>query len=645
MKPVRYIFCSLLIVAALCVQCDLFQIYLYAFDDFWQTSFYVKADIDTQQMKEQIFESAIDYGLEVIYIDKTIEGDYHTRVDIYCSAAVEEMFAREYQISAGSFGSLFSGQADVTFHSVDELTREQMAKEPEGYFLLGQTENANTYKAALVDTYGGSIPRPRERDSIRESLVSLFWIWLVVGILIWLQTYYKTVRIRKEIVIRLSFGEPIGRIVMSQAVMDALWYTACFLVTSCVLHRVFNILFLIQYAVRALVIIILGEFLIYALLLRCDLKLGFSGVKMSQKLLDSSYVLKTACTFALAVSAASTLALWIKYSDMEKQKEFYEVRGDYYYLYLVGDSFSAADETWFYRNYFTMFDIQFSCGNGTYDMEHQDRLAVCINANLQDYLCENLPSVAEEIAQSRACLLIPEGMELSEESMDILIDSSADFANLEKQDVTILTYSDQTYIINYDVYRGYARSYCPVILYNNCIENERTIEQGRILFELNFGKTMMKINWDELDRFCVENDCRYVTENVWLTFEHQLLNLKRGAFMNMMLLIFQCVIELCLCAAIVRLEFETNRLEIVMKKILGYSVVERIGRQLILTMVSGAVGLVSAVVVYVVLGLDHVGFMCAIILLLMVAETAVIFRIFMNMEKESIQKTLKGGFL
>lgn len=645
MKPVRYIFCGLLIAAALCIQCDLFQIYLYAFDDFWQTSFYVKEDIDTQQMKEQIFESAKDYGLEVIYIDKTIKGDYHTWVDIYCSASAKKMFAGEYQLKEGSFGSLFSGQADVAFHSVDELTREQMAKEPEGYFLLGQTENAYTYKAALVDTYGGSIPRPRERDSIRESLVSLFWTWLAVGILIWLPTYYKTVRIRKEIVIRLSFGEPIGRLVLSQAVMDALWYSGCFLVTSCVLYRIFHILFLIQYAACALAIIILGEFLIYALLLRCDLKLGFSGVQMSRKLLDTSYVLKTALTFALAVSAASALALWIKYSDMEKQEEFYKAREDYYYLYLVGDAFSAADETWFYRNYFTMFDIQFSCGNGAYDMEHQDRLALCINANLQEYLCESLPSIAEKIEQSRACLLIPEGMELSEESMDILLDSSADFANLEKRDVTIVTYSDRAYIINYDVYKGYVRTYCPVILYNNCIENERSIERGRILFELNFGKAMMKINWDELDRFCVENECRYVTENVWLTFEHQLRNLKRGALMNMVLLIFQCVIELCLSVAIVRLEFETNRLEIVIKKILGYSVVERIGRQLILTMVSGVVGLVSAVVVYVVLGLEHVGFMCAVILLLMVIETAVVFKIFLNMENESIQKTLKGGFL
>lgn len=644
MKPVRYIFCGLLIAAALCIQCDLFQIYLYAFDDFWQTSFYVKEDIDTQQMKEQIFESAKDYGLEVIYIDKTIKGDYRTWVDIYCSASAKKMFAGEYQLKEGSFGSLFSGQADVAFHSVDELTREQMAKEPEGYFLLGQTENAYTYKAALVDTYGGSIPRPRERDSIRESLVSLFWTWLAVGILIWLPTYYKTVRIRKEIVIRLSFGEPIGRLVLSQAVMDALWYSGCFLVTSCVLYRIFHILFLIQYAACALAIIILGEFLIYALLLRCDLKLGFSGVQMSRKLLDTSYVLKTALTFALAVSAASALALWIKYSDMEKQEEFYKAREDYYYLYLVGDVFSAADETWFYRNYFTMFDIQFSCGNGAYDMEHQDRLAVCINANLQEYLCESLPSIAEKIEQSRACLLIPEGMELSEESMDILLDSSADFANLEKQDVTIVTYSDRAYIINYDVYKGYVRTYCPVILYNNCIENERSIERGRILFELNFGKAMMKINWDELDRFCVENECRYVTENVWLTFEHQLRNLKRGALMNMVLLVFQCVIELCLSVAIVRLEFETNRLEIVIKKILGYSVVERIGRQLILTMVSGVVGLVSAVVVYVVLGLEHVGFMCAVILLLMVIETAVVFKIFLNMENESIQKTLKGGF-
>ena len=75
MKFVRYLFSGLLIALALSIACDLFQIYLYDFEDFWQTSFYVKDEIDTEHMKEQIFESAKEYGLEVIYIDKCIEGD------------------------------------------------------------------------------------------------------------------------------------------------------------------------------------------------------------------------------------------------------------------------------------------------------------------------------------------------------------------------------------------------------------------------------------------------------------------------------------------------------------------------------------------------------------------------------------------
>ena len=183
MKSVRYIFSGLLIAVALLIGCDLFQIFLYDFEDFWQTSFYVQDGIGVEQMKEQIFDSAEKYGLEVIYIDKYIEGDYYTRIDVYCTPAAEEMFAREYQLSERHYGSLFSGESDVVFHTVEELSGERMQKEPEQYYILGCTENATAYKAELVDTYGGSLPRPKERDSMQEALKRLIWIWLVVGIL------------------------------------------------------------------------------------------------------------------------------------------------------------------------------------------------------------------------------------------------------------------------------------------------------------------------------------------------------------------------------------------------------------------------------------------------------------------------------
>ncbi|MBD5489719.1 MAG: hypothetical protein HDR13_13175 [Lachnospiraceae bacterium] len=643
MKSVRYIFSGLLIAAALLIGCDLFQIFLYDFEDFWQTSFYVQDGIGVEQMKEQIFDSAEKYELEVIYIDKYIEGDYYTRIDVYCTPAAEEMFAREYQLSEGHYGSLFSGESDVVFHTVEELSGERMQKEPEQYYILGCTENATAYKAELVDTYGGSLPRPKERDSMQEALKRLIWIWLVVGILIWIQTYYKTIQIRKEIVVRLSLGESIERIVLLHALIDILWYCLCFFATSLILYRIYHCLFLWNYEIIALAVIILGDTIIYASLLRCDLKLGFSGVRMSRKLLNVSYMLKTLLTLALSVSAATTIALSTKYIDLEKQREFYEARKAYSYLYLINSS--GYMETWFYRNYFTMFDMQFICGNGSYDWKDQDKLAICINANMKDYLCESLPSVADKISKCKACVLIPEREEVTDDAMEILLDASASFANLEENDVAVIYYSDHPRIINYDVYRGYVRSYCPVIIYNNCIEDARPIEEGRILFELNFGKVMMKPDVEELDRFCEEHECQYLQENVWLTFEHELQNVKRGVIMNIVLLLFQCAVELCLSAAIIRLEFETNRLEIIMKKILGYSVIERIGRQFIMTITSSVAGIVGAWICYKILGLEHAGLMCAVVVILMLIETAVMFGRFLHIEQDSIQRTLKGGFL
>lgn len=642
MKFIRYLFSGLLIAAALCIGCDIFQIFLYAFDDFWQTSFYVKEEISTEQMKEQIFESAKEYGLEVIYIDKHIEGDYFTQVDIYCSNTAEEMFAREYQLTEGHYGSLLSGWSDIFFHPTEELDRELMEKDPEGYFILGQTENAMEYKATLVDTYGGSLPRPKERDSVREALVQLSWIWFAVGILIWLLTYYKTVRIRKEIVIRLSLGESIGRIVLCHSILDALWYCGCFCSTLLIIYRVYHCLFLVNYAAEALAVIILGVVLIYASLLRCDLKLGFSGIQMSRKLLDVSYVLKTILTFVLAVSAASTIALWVRYSEMEKQREFYEAHKEYFYLSLGASEF---EETWFYKNYFSEFDMQFTCGNVHYDRTEQSKLAICMNAHMKDYLCKKLPSVADEISKSKACVLIPEKETISDDALEILIDASSYFADLQEEDVQIISYSDRAYIINYDVYKGYVRSYCPAIIYNNCIEDARPIEEKRFIFGLNFGKVMMNPDMTQLEEFCTEHGYRYVLENVWLTFEHELSNLKRGAFMNMFLLLFQCAVELFLSLAIFRLEFEANRLEIMVKKILGYSVLERLRKQLTLTLVSGLAGIAASVIFYTVFDLTHIGTVCIIILVLMSVESAFIIGKFLQMEKESIQKTLKGGFI
>lgn len=641
MKIARYLLAWLLIAAALCVNCDLFQTYLYSFDDFCQTSFYVKDKNAVRQMKDRIFGSAGEYGLEVIYIDKDIKGDYYSHISIYCSLAARQMFADEYRMKEGQYGSLFSGYADISFYSVDELDGELMEKDPEGYYLIGQTENAQAYKASLVDAYGGSLPRPKERSSIGEAKRAVLWVWAAVGVLLWLLTYYKTVRIRKEIVVRLSLGESIGKAVLFHAIRDALWYISGFLAAAAVLYKRFHCLFLADHAAVMLLVIIVGEALIYVSLLRCDLKLGFSGVSMSRKLLGVSYVFKTLLTFALAVSAASTFALWMRYADLERQREFYEERKDYSYLYLIGDPHQSVGaglwerEKDFYREYFTAFDMQFIGADVMYE---QDKNAVCANAHMQEYLCAKLPSAADRIRACKACILLPEGE--PEPDCDLLMN----YAGVAKKDVEVIRYSDRARIVNYDPYRGYVTSYRPVIIFNNCIEDARSDRESDP-FDVVFQKVMMKPDIDEVEKFCEKYGYRYRTESVWLVFSQELQNIRKGAFLNMFLLLFQCAVQICLGTAIIRLEFEANRLEIITKKILGYSVAQQLKKPIVMTLMSGAAGMTATAVCYIVLDLPCLYFACAVILGLVLMEMAVVIGAFRRVERDNIQKTLKGGFL
>lgn len=645
MRFFRYIGCALLIAGVLIISCDLFQIYLYDFEDFYQTSFYVQNSIDTETMKKQIYATAKDYDITVLYIDKIIEGNYSTHLNIYCDETTAEYLTKKYYLKQGIYKSAFSGSATIAFHPFSELTSDAMKRKPTGYYMLGSLENARACKASLVDTYGGSIPRPSDRNSRQEIIKKLLLIWLAAGGVILLLTLYRTVRLRKELLIRLSLGESLLQIVLLNIITDAVWYAVCCGVTISVIYKVYHFLFLASFSIGALILLIICNALIYLSLLHYDLKLGFSNSKLSRKLLLANYVLKVILTFALSVSIASGIAFIFEFLKLDKQKEFYESRQEYSYLQLVAGEEKSYLETYFYKKYFQEFDIQFSCGSVMYNSKKPFDLAICMNANLCEYLCDNLTSVAQEIRHCKACILIPEGLTLTDEELSNLTSSCCRFSDLEASEVDIIYYSDSAHIINYNVYQAYSRTKCPVILFNNCMENNREYTQDRILPQLNFGRAMQKLDMEELETFCEENQCGYVIENVYLQFEHDWVNMQRGAMLNLVLLFFQCILEGCLIVTTMRLEFENNRLEIVLKKILGYSILERMGKPILLTAASGMAGMAATIIAYIAFDFDYTGYTCASIAIIMFLEFVSVFFVFSKAEKTSIQKTLKGGFL
>lgn len=61
MRKVRGLFVALLLLVPVFFQCDLFQLYLYDFDEFYFTSFYLPADTAYEDMLQEIEERAKEY--------------------------------------------------------------------------------------------------------------------------------------------------------------------------------------------------------------------------------------------------------------------------------------------------------------------------------------------------------------------------------------------------------------------------------------------------------------------------------------------------------------------------------------------------------------------------------------------------------
>lgn len=94
-KKIRFIMIALLLMIAFIFTCDLFQIYMYSFQDFYNTSFYIQPEIETEDMLKDICKTADAYQIQVFFIEKEISGDFYKNVNIYCDPEIKAYLEQE----------------------------------------------------------------------------------------------------------------------------------------------------------------------------------------------------------------------------------------------------------------------------------------------------------------------------------------------------------------------------------------------------------------------------------------------------------------------------------------------------------------------------------------------------------------------
>lgn len=644
MKLIRYTLCSFLLIVVLIFACDSFQSYVYGFQGPYVTSFYMQPGITKEQMLNDIEEVANKYQVGVIFWKSVAESNWVSQNILYVTAGMQQYLEQHYYLIEGMHNSVFSGKTHISFQEFSKISEKDLETYPEAYFLIGEKDNIISFKQDLVETYAGSFPYLDGSDSRKDSITLLLFLWGIVCFIIWCTTYYNIISTKKEYFVKLTLGESPICMILRNIVWDIMVFGLIFAGVSYVLRKVYGNIFLYSYSVICFLILCIVNAGLYFSLLKFNIKIFNSNIKMSKKLLVANYVVKFILTFLVCVSLAGNLFFIQRYTELKKQESFYEQKKDYIYLQFISDSGNEWYlQDLFFEKFYHILDIQIK----DTIFEEWDN-CVLVNSNMKSYLLEKVvledaKDIKEILKENEIVLFLPKNMEIPEEELEKLRSDFVYHVQNEEAEFRIERYQkDISWNVN-NTYTGYGTLKNPLIVYSEKDEWDETAEFGGILADFNYA--FIKADMEIIDQFCEENNCRYLANNVYEDYMSILSNYQKGAMLNSILLGIQLVIQILLIFTIIKLEFESNRLELVLKKILGYSRIERFKYIYLVTLISSVLCMICIFIVQFIWKISYLNFAYVGALGIMLGEVLIISVLFVRQEMENIQKTIKGGYI
>lgn len=282
MKKIKYIIYFLLVFLGFIITGEIFQDYLNSFEsqsDY--TTLYADKGVSHNEMLVDIENAAEKNNVEVFFVKRENSSVFSASIEVFTtSKKVDDYIKENYQVYQGRFKSLFSGTTEINFHNISQVSDITKVNY---FYLIGDSENQVNFKLELVDKYAGSIPR--DGAILTQAKTNIIAIWCLVSVLILLLSYYQVVSSRKEVLLKILYGESTITIILKGIISDILVISALSFVAYNLSSLFSYSRFYIKVSLLMLVAIILANSMIYLLLLRLNIRRDFSKVKYNSKVL------------------------------------------------------------------------------------------------------------------------------------------------------------------------------------------------------------------------------------------------------------------------------------------------------------------------------------------------------------------------
>ncbi|MCG3417958.1 DUF1430 domain-containing protein [Oceanobacillus jordanicus] len=660
MKKIKYIFAMTLFIITFSFIGESYIFYLDNFTgSFYSTSLYKPDYVSNQKMKLDVKESKEKNDIGIFIVDQEVKSNIEMNISIYGTSEANKYLKDKLSIKDTTYKSMFSGKVTVTYHNFDEIT--DIGKY-EKYFLVGDQKNIASFKNSLIDTYGGN--HPKIEDDYNESKKNIIYVWSIIIIVILLFTYYDTIFQKKEALVKVTFGEKISTLIRKNVWCDTLVFVSLFIISILFTSIFSNSIFQYWISICVFIVFIIINALIYLTLYKYNLREVFSNSKSKNQLLKINYVLKI-ITIVLAITVLSgSIAIIDQGLSFYQQKDFFKYHKEYNYIQfdykLTGDNAtddllinkSADVREEFYKENFNNA-IQLVNISDNLDLSVPSILA---NKNAIPYLKDNIPELNRQLLnEEKVYYILPEKHADDKLLYESLRNIYGFFNKLESNsnvESEVILYNTNTELVSIDEINYMNRSKLaqnPAIILNNTSTENSILDTETNLRRTSYAHDIMYlISEKSYQSFVTKNDLTdqiHLKTNIYELYQYNWTLIKRGIFISSVLFSLVILLELIIINLILRLEYEVNAVELSIKKIMGYSSLQKNRKIIFITLSATITSIVLSLIVNHLFDISQSKYFLYGGAILLIIEILFIMTNIARIEKAKISKILKGGSL
>ena len=651
MKCVKFVITALLALFCFIMSSELYQLHLQMFSNQY---FYIDIENEDRNQVCSIVASAAEkYNEHVFAIERQNIDTFHSRLTIYADEDTRNILSREQDITEGEASSFFSGSTEVVLLPFADVANDGNVVR---YYFTGSKDTVSSIRQNIYSQIATSYIH---KDSVSVVDKLIYGIWIILFGLILLLTWADIQFSKKSDFLKISMGSSVGKMILGKILIDAIFNAAIFGAVYVSLKSKLFLAYKLDFVFYALLIFFVLNSFLYITLIKVDYKEVIYGANINGKLLANTYLLQAVVVILTVVSLSSNL---VAIRENEKELVPYdtiEQLGGYTSLSITPTESvlqSTEDVGKLEASIYLEAYLQDKVLLSTFCAALGDEPIVVLNEVALNTVVSNA-GMFQEDTESDFVVYIPENRYSEIDSYDIefaAATTASTFFGLESYSFEAREYYHVD-VVFFDLRNESELSFGsdlisdPIVVYCNLskarihelLENNTGIDFGdrwaNIIFDIKDTSLFSKSIKDKLDdvqfRSVIELCNQYKS------------NLVRGVLLNSVLSAFLLILSVMLISVIVKMEYLVHSKEIALKKILGYSVLQRNIAILSLNVFAVSIAFITGVILSKMYGIFDIGALCIVSSTILLVNSILILINMTVAEKHNTAHILKGGSL